>query len=133
MSRVDLIDEFFAAVERSDFEQVRKIYAPDAVIWHNDGQGEQTVDGNIAMVSALCGAVRSLRYDVACRTETDDGGVFAQHVLRVELPSGQEMAIDAAMYIRTDGVSISRIDEYIDTAVVQDLYAFVSQASGQGA
>lgn len=127
MSRVKLVDEFFATVERGDFEQMRKIYSPDAVIWHNDGRDEQTVDENIAAVSALYGAVRGLRYDVTRRTETADGGVFAQHVLRVELPNGQELAIDAAMYIRTDGVSIARIDEYVDTAVVNDLYAVLAQ------
>jgi uncharacterized protein len=27
---------FFAALEAGDIETVREIYAPDAVIWHND-------------------------------------------------------------------------------------------------
>jgi ketosteroid isomerase-like protein len=32
----ELVVRFFAALEDGDISTLREIYAPDAVIWHND-------------------------------------------------------------------------------------------------
>jgi len=32
----DTVIRFFAAIEAGDIDAVRSIYAPDALIWHND-------------------------------------------------------------------------------------------------
>jgi ketosteroid isomerase-like protein len=126
MSGLQVVDEFFDAVEKGDFVRMRELYAPDAVIWHNDGEGEQSADDNVAGMAALHAVVRRLRYDVARRASTDDGGVFVQHVLRGELPNGEALALDAAMYITLGQETIVRIDEYFDTAVVKDAYAVIA-------
>ena len=35
---------FFSAIERGDVDEVRQMYAPDARVWHNFDQLEQTVE-----------------------------------------------------------------------------------------
>jgi ketosteroid isomerase-like protein len=43
----ELVARFFAAVESGDIGTLREIYAPDAVIWHNDDLIEQPVEENL--------------------------------------------------------------------------------------
>jgi hypothetical protein len=42
---------------------LREIYAPDAVIWHNDDL-EQPVEHNLKVLQGLHRAVSGLRYDI---------------------------------------------------------------------
>ena len=48
---------FFAALEAGDVETLREIYAPDAVIWHNDDLVEQPVEDNLKVLRGLHRAV----------------------------------------------------------------------------
>jgi hypothetical protein len=52
---------FFAALEAGDIDTVREIYAPDALIWHNDDLVEQPVDENLKVLQGLHRAVSGLR------------------------------------------------------------------------
>ena len=72
---------FFAALEAGDIETLREIYAPDAVIWHNDDLIEQPVEDNLKVLQGLHRAVSGLRYDIVRRGPAPDG-VLQQHVLR---------------------------------------------------
>ena len=110
-----LIDRFFAALEAGDLETVREIYAPDAVIWHNDDLLEQPVEDNLKVLAGLHRAVSGLRYDIVRRAATDDG-VIQQHVLRGSLPNGAEVSLHAAMYLQVRDGHITRIEEYLDSA-----------------
>lgn len=121
MSKLRVVQEFFACVEQGDFEGMRACYAPEATVWHNDGQPEQTVEENVAAVSAVAGVLSGLRYDVIRRVEFEEG-VFTQHVLRGELPDGREFRLDAAMYLRVANDRIQRVEEYYDTRQAADLY-----------
>jgi len=95
------VTRFFAALEAGDIAALREIYAPDAVIWHNDDLIEQPVDENLEVLQSLHRAVSGLRYDIVRRAPAADG-VLQQHVLRGTLPngeyldSGQRSAIRAA-------------------------------------
>jgi len=82
----ELVDRFFVAIEAGDLDTLREIYAPDAVIWHNDDLLEQSVNDNLKVLQGLHRAVSGLRYDVTRRAATADG-VLQQHVLRGRLPS----------------------------------------------
>ena len=42
--REELVVRFFAALEDGDLDALREIYAPDAVIWHNDDLIEQPIE-----------------------------------------------------------------------------------------
>ena len=110
----DTVNRFFAAIEAGDIEQVKAIYAPDCLIWHNDDLLEQPVEDNLKVLAGLHRAVSGLRYDVVRRAVTGDG-VIQQHVLRGSLPNGAEVALHAAMYLQVRDGHITRIEEYLDS------------------
>ena len=111
----ELVIRFFAAIEAGDLGTLREIYAPDALIWHNDDLLEQSVDDNLKVLQGLHRALSGLRYDVIRRAATDDG-VLQQHVLRGRLPNGAEVELHAAMYLQVRDGHITRIEEYLDSA-----------------
>jgi ketosteroid isomerase-like protein len=110
----ELVARFFAALEGGDIDTVREIYAPDAVIWHNDDLIEQPVDENLTMLAALHRTVAGLRYDIVRRVPTADG-VLQQHVMHGLLPNGTDAELHAAMYLRVRDGHITRIEEYLDS------------------
>ena len=81
----ELVVRFFAALEAGDIATLREIYAPDAVIWHNDDLIEQPVEENLKVLAGLHRVVSGLRYDITRRVPAPDG-VLQQHVLRGTLP-----------------------------------------------
>jgi uncharacterized protein len=111
----ELVVRFFAALEAGDIETLREIYAPDAVVWHNDDLLEQSVDDNLKVLQGLHRAVSGLRYDIVRRALAGDG-VIQQHVLRGHLPNGAEVELHAAMYLQVRDGHITRIEEYLDSA-----------------
>ena len=80
----ELVIRFFAALEAGDIGTLREIYAPDAVVWHNDDLVEQPVEENLRVLQGLHRAVSGLRYDIVRRVPAPDG-VLQQHVLRGRL------------------------------------------------
>jgi ketosteroid isomerase-like protein len=111
----EIVVRFFAALEAGDIDTLREIYAPDAVIWHNDDLIEQPVDDNLRVLQGLHRAVSGLRYDIVRRVPAPDG-VLQQHVLRGHLANGAEVELHAAMYLQVRDGHITRIEEYLDSA-----------------
>ena len=87
---------FFAALEAGDIDSLREIYAPDAVIWHNDDLVEQPVDENLKVLQGLHRAVSGLRYDVVRRVPAPDG-VLQQNG---SLTEGTKIELQAAKYMQ---------------------------------
>jgi ketosteroid isomerase-like protein len=112
---VEIVERFFAALEAGDIDGVRAIYAPDAVIWHNDDLIEQPVEQNLKVLAGLHKVVSGLRYEIVRRVPADDG-VIQQHVLRGSLPGGQPVELHAAMYLQVKDGRVTRIEEYLDSA-----------------
>ena len=111
----ELVVRFFAALEAGDIDTLREIYAPDAVVWHNDDLIEQSVDDNLKVLQGLHRAVSGLRYDIVRRAAAADG-IIQQHVLRGRLPDGAAVELHAAMYLQVRDGHITRIEEYLDSA-----------------
>ena len=120
---------FFAALEAGDIDTVRAIYAPDALIWHNDDLVEQPVDENLKVLQGLHRAVSGLHYDIVRRVPAADG-VLQQHVLRGSLPDGTEVELHAAMYLRVKDGHITRIEEYLDSGKRSSIRAAREALSG---
>jgi uncharacterized protein len=120
---------FFAALEAGDIETLREIYAPDALIWHNDDLAEQSVEDNLKVLQGLHRAVSGLHYDVIRRAATADG-VLQQHVLRGALPDGTEVELHAAMYLQVRDEHITRIEEYLDSGKRSSIRAAREALSG---
>ena len=127
----ELVAAFFAALEAGDIETLREIYAPDAVIWHNDDLIEQPVEENLKVLQGLHRVVSGLRYDITRRVPAPDG-VLQQHVLRGTLPNGADVELHAAMYLQVRDGHISRIEEYLDSGKRATIKAAREAASGKG-
>jgi ketosteroid isomerase-like protein len=125
----EVVVRFFAALEAGDIGTLREIYAPDALIWHNDDLLEQSVEDNLTVLQGLHRAVAGLRYDVIRRAAVSDG-VLQQHVLRGTLPNGAEVELHAAMYLQVRGGHITRIEEYLDSGKRASIRAAREAVSG---
>ena len=126
----ELVVRFFAALEAGDIAALREIYAPDAVIWHNDDLIEQAVEDNLRVLAGLHKVVSGLRYDIVRRVPAPDG-VLQQHVLRGRLPDGAEVELHAAMYLRVADGHITRIEEYLDSAKRETIKAARERMAAQ--
>ena len=115
-------ERFFAAIGKGDLDAVRAIYAPDAVIWHNNDGVEQNVAQNLAVLAWVVKNVSGLRYEDVRRFPTPSGFV-QQHVLRGAAPSGVAIEIPACIVCAVANGRITRLDEYLDSAQVAPLLA----------
>jgi ketosteroid isomerase-like protein len=115
-------DRLFAAVERGDLDAVRAIYAPDAVIWHNNDGVVQTVDENLRVLAWSTSRIAAFRYEDVCRTATAEGFI-EQHVLRGRAPNGEELHVAACIVCTVADGRITRLDEYFDSAQIAALTA----------
>ncbi|MDP3299180.1 MAG: nuclear transport factor 2 family protein, partial [Phenylobacterium sp.] len=75
-----LAERFISALETGDVEAVRGIYAPDAKLWHNNDEIEQTVEQNLRVLAWLIHALPERRYRIVRREILADG-FMQQHVL----------------------------------------------------
>ena len=126
---MEVVVRFFAALEAGDLATLREIYAPDAVIWHNDDLVEQPAEENLKVLQGLHRAVSGLRYDIVRRVPATDG-VLQQHVLRGSLPDGTEVELHAAMYLQVRDGHVTRIEEYLDSAKRSSIRAAREALSG---
>jgi hypothetical protein len=53
---LDLAERFVGAIQSGDTETVRACYHPDAKLWHNTDNIEQTVDQNMKVLGWFCAA-----------------------------------------------------------------------------
>ena len=116
----DLGDRLVGAIAAGDTEGVRAIYAPDAEIWHNFDERNQSVDENVASMADLHGRASGLAY-TEIRRFLAPGGFVQQHVLRATLPNGGTWELPACVIVRVRDGLIVRLDEYLDSAHVAKL------------
>lgn len=113
-SALEVAERFFAAIDAGDVSAIYDTYAPDAVIWHNFDDVEQTRDENVRMLGWSVKHLGNMRYTDVRRTATDTG--FAQqHVLRAINPKGVEIEVPAALFVSVRDGRITRLDEYLDS------------------
>lgn len=112
---LELCDQLFRAIERGDTAAVREIYAPDAVIWHNNDQAEETPERNLRVLGWVTKNVQNLRYEDVRRHATPTGFV-QQHVLRGTAPNGTPLEVPACVVCEVRDGRITRLDEYLDSA-----------------
>lgn len=112
---LDVAERFFAAIEAGDIDAVQGIYAPDAVVWHNNDGVEQTVEENLRVLRWVVRNVADRRYEEVRRHRTD-GGFVQQHVLRGRAPNGAALEMPACIVCAVEGGRITRLDEYLDSA-----------------
>ena len=119
---VDFAKRFVAAIQDGDGEAVRAFYAPDAKLWHNNDEIEQTVDQNLRVLAWLIRALPERRYRIVRREILADG-FMQQHVLEGVLADGQPFAMPACVVVQAKDGRITRLDEYLDPAAGAPLAA----------
>jgi ketosteroid isomerase-like protein len=109
-----LAASFFAAIEAGDVATMTRLYAPDAVVWHDFDSIEQSVDDNLVVLGWMIDRVAHRRYEDVRRVIVDDGFV-QQHVLRGDAPGGF-LDMPAMMRVHVADGRITRVEEYLDPA-----------------
>ena len=117
-----LATRFFAAIEAGDIDAISQIYAPDAVIWHNTDQMEQSVEQNLVVLRWVHEHVKGWHYEDV-RRSCFPGGFVQQHMGKGTARSGLSVAMPACIVARVRDGRVTRIDEYIDSAGVAALTA----------
>ncbi len=120
---VALAERFFRAIETADVAAIGTIYAPDARIWHNYDDKEQTVEENLRVLNWVTRTLSKRHYRVV-RRETFPGGFLQQHVLEGVLPDGTQFRVPACIVCSVKDGRITRLDEYIDSDGTKALRAF---------
>ncbi len=117
----DIGDRLVAAIAAGDVEGVRAIYAPDATIWHNFDQRDQSPDENLLTLVDLHRRASNLQYTEIRRFVAPDGFV-QQHVLTGDARGGP-LKMPAMIRFWVEGGRITRLEEYLDTRQAMVLYA----------
>ena len=112
---LELADRFFRAVEEGDIDALRDIYAPDAVVWHNNDQVEQAVEENLVTLAWIARNLPERAYTDIQR-DAVPGGFVQQHVLRARTKWGVDLVLPAMMRVWCENGRITRLDEYFDSA-----------------
>ena len=110
---LEVAERFFRAIEAGDVERIKAIYAPDAIIWHNDDQKEQTVEENLRVLTWVTRNLTNRHYRVKRRVAIP-GGFLQQHVLEAQTANGPFSMPDCIVVEVKDG-RIARLDEYLDS------------------
>jgi len=113
----ELADRLFAAIEAGDIDAVRALYAPDAVVWHNNDGVEQTVEQNLRVLQWVVDNLADRAYEDV-RLHLTPTGFVQQHVLRFTRADGTRQEIPACLVVACADGRITRIDEYLDSAHV---------------
>ncbi len=117
---LQVAEDFFTAIQQSDIERVRAIYADDAVIWHAHTGKQQSREENLVVLNAALKAIKGFRYEEVRRFAIE-GGFVEQHVLRGTAPSGEPLEVEACIVVRLEGGRIKRLDEYLDSKALAPL------------
>ena len=112
-----LAARFFDAIEAGNIDQVRAIYARDAVIWHSTDNLESTVEDNLDVLRGFVARIPYRRYTNR-RLEIFPGGFLQQHLLVARRADGKELTLAACVVCKVSGGRITRLDEYFDSAAL---------------
>jgi uncharacterized protein (DUF1684 family)/ketosteroid isomerase-like protein len=98
-------------LENREWADARAMCSETATVWHNDGNGDSTIDENIAGMAAQIEPIASMRYEITRQFSRPDE-VLQQHVVHVVTTDGARFRVDAAVYFRFEDGQIARIEEY---------------------
>jgi ketosteroid isomerase-like protein len=121
-STIELARRFVSALNQKDEATIRRIYAPDARIWHNFDGKYQTIDENMRGMYWIHKRLSGIDYDVVNLVELPDG-YLQEHVLRGKLSSGEDFAMPACVICKVQDGRVTSLREYLDLTHTQPLTA----------
>ena len=108
-------EKFMTAIQAGDVDTVRACYAPDAKIWYNNDDREQSVEQNLKSLAWFMRKLPDRHYRIVRREALKDG-FLQQHVLEATLPDGTRWRLAACVVVRIEDGKVVRLDEYLDSA-----------------
>ena len=115
MDSLELVNRFLKLLETFDYDGILAAATPAATVWHNDGQGEQSITQSTEFLKQLSGEVQSMRYQITRQFARNDE-VLQQHVLHIVFKNGQATEVPTAVYYRFANGLLDRMEEYADHA-----------------
>jgi ketosteroid isomerase-like protein len=108
---LDLADTFYQSLTSGDITGCERLFAHDAVIWHNFTLTEQSPGDALAQAAAL--ASLNAEFELTERVLLADGWL-QQHRFHFPFADGSE-TLAAIQRVRVKDGLIARVDEYMDT------------------
>src|ERR1700683_3595142 len=109
------------AYEGNDADAITACYAPDARVWHNFDEVEQTVEDQLGATRWLHEELRGLKYEIVSR-RFFEGGYVQQSVVHATLArSGQAFRMPTCMNVTVRDGRVARLEEYLDSAHLKPL------------
>lgn len=108
-------ERLFHTVEYGDLEELRAIFAPGAMVWHNTDEALTDIETTIRNLRAIRESAVVFHY-ADIRREPTPSGFVQQHTLIVELPDGRKIRDLCCCLCRVEGGRIARMDAYHDSA-----------------
>ena len=112
----DLLDPFFAAIERGDIDAVAPMYADDVAVWHNVSGQALDKPQSLDLLRYWTEKVRDVRYEVLER-QPFEGGIVQRHIVRGDA-SGTPIEANVCIVFHVPDGRITAIFEYLDAAAV---------------
>ncbi len=129
LSTDDLLDAFFAAIERGDIEAVDRFYAEDVEVWHNATGVALDKDAGLALLRYWSDSVTDMHYEVLER-RTFGGGAVQRHVIHGNT-NGTTLDVPVCIVFHIEADHITRIYEYLDPATVTPVFGHRNAGIGE--
>jgi ketosteroid isomerase-like protein len=109
-------ERLFHTVEHGDLADLRQIFTPDAMVWHNTDEHLTDVETTISNLEKIRSSAKVFHY-TDIRREPTPSGFVQQHLLIIEMPDGRQMRDLACCICRVEDGRIAHMDAYHDSAV----------------
>jgi ketosteroid isomerase-like protein len=118
---VEVADQLFAAIERSDETTLRQLFDDDIAVWRVGARRDNDKERALKVLRWFIDVSTQRRYEIVDRQLFPDGFV-QQHILHATGRNGGSIALRVCIVIKL-GINglISRIDEYFDPAELAPL------------
>ncbi|HZO35637.1 MAG TPA: nuclear transport factor 2 family protein [Solirubrobacteraceae bacterium] len=122
-----IADELQRTATTNDIDGLRRLFADDAILWHNFDDTAKPVDVALANLAGMQSVlVRSWQEE--SRTTYTDTGFVAQHYGCAELVNGDEVRVPVCVVVTVSDGLITRFDEYIEMGAIAPVLAALGAA-----
>ena len=118
---VDVADQLFAAIERSDEATLNELFNDDIAVWRVGARRDNDKERALKVLRWFIDVTAQRRYEILDR-QLFSNGFVQQHILHATGRNGGSIALRVCIVIKlgSNGL-ISRIDEYFDPAELAPL------------
>jgi hypothetical protein len=110
----ELAERVQTAILMGDVATASAIYADDIVVWHNHDRIERSRDESLAAIASMATEFSDFAANHVRRDFLPDGYVQRCVFAGTDRASGNPFAVEAMMRVWSDGIHVTRIEEYTD-------------------